>query len=148
MSKIGTFVKLKIGDKLMVGESSVSLAMAIEAIETSSKASGYSSTFEYGRINETLSVESIASSDSTETNYNFNAARTAAKAQTKVSFELSEYDEAGALVNGSHIITGTALITSVTWDAPDNDVQTFSIELQVDGATTDAVNPVTPEGGE
>lgn len=144
MSKVGTFVKLKIGDKLMVGESSVSLAMAIEAIETSSKASGYNSTFEYGRINETLSVESIASSSNSETNYNFSAARAAAKAQTKVEFELSEYDDTGALVDGAHIITGSAVITSVTWDAPDNDVQTFSVELQVDGATTDAVNPVTP----
>jgi predicted secreted protein len=139
MSKVGTFVKLKIGDTLMIGESSVSLAMAIEAIETSSKASGYHSTFEYGRINETLSVESIASSDSTETDYNFMAARTAAKAQTKVDFELTEYDDAGVAVTDAHKVTGSAVITSVTWDAPDNDVQTFSVELQADGATTDSV---------
>lgn len=139
-TKVGTFVKIKIGTALMVGETSVSLSSAVTMIETSSKTSGNASTFEYGRIAETISIASIGTTDSTETAYNFQAARTAAKAGTKVTFEMTEYDSAGSEVAGAHNIAGTALVQNVTWDNPDNDVTTFSLDLQVDDETTDTVN--------
>ena len=140
-SKIGTFVKIKIGTKLLVGETSLNLASAAEAIETSSKASANESTFEYGRINRTLSVSSIGTSDSTETNYNFTNALQAQIDCTKVAYEVTEFDKSTGLeVVGAHNITGNALITNVSWDSPDNDVQTFSLDLQGDDSITLAVN--------
>jgi hypothetical protein len=141
-TKVGTTVLLKIDTDLMVGEISTSLAMAINAIDVSSKASGRASNYEYGRYSETMSISSIASTDSTLTTANFVSVRGSAQTGTKVAVEITEYsDETGVTpVAGAHKIAGTAVITSVTWDVPDNDRQTFSIDLQFDGDTTSTIN--------
>ena len=139
-NQVGTFVKLKIGTAEMVGESSVSLAMAITMIELSSKADGNTSSFVAGRVAETLSVSSIGDTDGAVTDYNIKEARAAAKLGTSVEFTITEYTAAGVAVVGATTIVGRALISGVSADYPDNDKITFSLDMQVTGDTTDSVN--------
>lgn len=142
MSKIGTFVLIKIGGKLLIGQNSASLKDAITMIETSNKTSGNSSTFEYGRNSATLAVGGIASTSKEATEAGYHELRASAMAHTKVTFSLGEFTNEGAAseVSGTEKYTGTALISGLTWDNPDNDKQTFSCDLQVDGDLTVATS--------
>jgi len=141
-TKIGTFVLMKIGTALLVGESSSSITSAANMIETSSKINGRESTFEYGRMNRTISVSSVASTDSTLTTYGYKSALEAQIAGTKISFSITEYaDQTGAAAVGdATIISGTALISNVSIENPDDDKLTFSLDLQVDGAIAITAN--------
>ena len=135
-TKVGTLVKIKIATKELVGELSTSLATAVNIIEVSSKASGRASNFEYGRVAETVSVSSIATTDGSATEENWKDAQAAAVAGTKVAVEITEFDSGGSEVAGAINIAGTALLSNVTLDIPDNDRLTFSADLSFDGATT------------
>ena len=141
-TKIGTLVMMKIGTGILIGETSSSFTSTADAIEISSKATGRDSNFEYGRMNRTLSVSSIASTDPAATGYGFEDALAAQAAGTKVEFSLTEFsDKTGATpVAGATIVSGIALITNVAWENPDNDRITFSLDLQVDGTATVGVN--------
>lgn len=143
-TNVGTFVKIKIGTLLMVGETSSSISSVANMIETSSKVTGRKSSFEYGRINRTISVESISTTDASETAYAFKAAFDAQEAGTKAAFEISEYTSAGALVEGALKIAGVALVSDVSQDNPDDDVMTFSLSLQVDEGTTECTITTNP----
>ncbi len=141
-TKIGTLVFLKLGTKAVVGESSTSFKSAQTMIETSNKLDGIDSAFAAGRINRTLSVSSIASTDPQTTTYTFKAALELQAAQTEVAFILTEYtnNTATTPTTGMTKISGNCLISNVSWDAPDNDKMTFSLDLQVTGANTVGVN--------
>ena len=139
-TKVGTLVKIKIATKFMVGEMSTSMSSVVTLIETSSKATNRSSSFEYGRLAETLSVSSIASTDASIGTENWKDAQAAEVAATKVAVIISEYDSDGVLVPGAIIITGTALIGNCTLDLPDNEKLTFSLDLTFDGDSTVATN--------
>lgn len=136
----GTFCKLTLATKQFVGESSVSLAMAITMIETSSKASGDASTFIGGRISETISVSSLGTADGAPTAQDIKSLRAAARTGAAIAFVLTEYTSAGAVVTGSMNIAGSALISSVSADFPDNDNITCSVDLQVTDVTTTTTN--------
>lgn len=142
-TKVGTLVKVKIGTIFMVGESSLSMASVANLIEVSSKASGRASNFEYGRISETISISSIASTDASIGTYNWKAAQAAQVAGTKVEVCFTEYNTAGAPVASAIIVSGTALISNVAFDGPDNDKLTFSMDLTFDGASRVETNPAT-----
>lgn len=139
-TKVGTLVKIKIATKFMVGELTTSLASVANLIEISSKASGRVSNFEYGRVAETFSVSSIATTDASVGTENWKDAQAAEVAGTKVAVIISEYDSGGTLVPGAIIITGNALFGNVNLEAPDNDKLTFSCDLTFDGVTTVAAN--------
>ena len=139
-TKVGTLVKIKIATKFMVGEMTTSLASVANLIEISSKASGRASNFEYGRVAETISVSSIATTDASEGTSNWKDAQAAEVAGTKVAVTISEYDSSAVLVPGAIIISGTALFGNVALEVPDNDKLTFSCDLTFDGITTVATN--------
>jgi predicted secreted protein len=141
-TKIGTTVFLKLATKLVVGESSTSFKAAQTMIETSNKLSGQDSDFEAGRINRTLSVSSIASTDPQTTTYTFKAALEAQAAGTAIAFILTEYtDKTGVTpTTGMSKISGSCHISNVSWEAPDNDKMTFSLDLQVTGAVVVGTN--------
>lgn len=141
-TKVGTRVFLKLATKLVVGESSTSFKSAQTMIETSNKLSGLDSDFEAGRINRTISVSSIASTDPQTTTYTFKAALEAQASGTAITFILTEYTDAtGATVTPSvSKISGNCLISNVSWEAPDNDKMTFSLDLQMTGAVTVGTN--------
>ena len=139
-TKLGTCVKMTIDDKLFVGELSSNMATAVNLIELSSKESCRASNFEYGRVSESASVSSIATTDGAATTENWKDAQAAAVAGTKVAIVITELDEAGADVVGAIKITGSALLSNVTLDIPDNDKLTFGCDLQFDGATIISVN--------
>lgn len=140
-TKVGTVVLITIGGEELVGELSTSLSTAINLIEVSSKASARASNFEYGRIADTLSVSSIASTDGSATAVNWKTLHDAAVAGTKVAVVITEYDAPGGTpVLGAVNIAGSALIGNVTQDIPDNDRLTYSCDLTFDGAITKTVN--------
>ncbi len=139
-TKVGTLVKIKIATKFMVGETSSNLASVANVIDISSKASNRTTNVEYGRVAETVSVSSIATTDASESAENWKDAQAAQVAGTKVAVTMSEYTSAGVLVPGAIIITGNAVISNVTLDVPDNEKLTFSMDLAFDGDTTVATN--------
>jgi len=141
-TKIGTFVYIKLGagaDSL-VGESSTSFKSAQTMIEVSSKASGLNSDFEAGRINRTISVSSIASTDPSATGYGFEAALAAQVTGTKIAFLITSFSGAGNKISGDTYISGYAHISNVSWEVPDNEKMTFSCDLQVTEAIDIDVN--------
>ena len=142
-TKVGTLVKMKIGTIFMVGEMSSTMASVAALIEISSKASGRASNFEYGRISETLSVSSIGSTNAAIATYNYKQALAAQVAGTKVEIAITEYTSAAAPVAGAIIISGTALISNVNSENPDNEKLTFSLDMTFDGASRVETNPAT-----
>jgi len=142
-TKVGTLVKMKIGTIFMVGEMSSSMASVAALIEVSSKASGRTSNFEYGRVAETLSVSSIGSTDAGIATYNFKQALAAQKAGTKIEVSITEYTTAPLPVSGAIMISGTCLIGNVSFDNPDNEKLTFSLDLTFDGDSRIETNPAT-----
>lgn len=140
-TKVGTFVLITIGGKELVGELSTSLATAVNLIEVSSKQSGRASNFEYGRIADSLSVSSIATTDGSATKENWKDLHDAIVAGTKVAVIITEYDApGGTAVSGAVKISGTALISNLTEEIPDNDRITYSCDLSFDGAITKTTN--------
>ena len=139
-TKVGTLVKIKIATKFMVGETSSNLASVANVIDISSKASNRTTNVEYGRLAETISVSSIATTDASIGTENWKDAQAALVAGTKVAIIMSEYDSAGALVPGAIIITGNGVISNVAFDNPDNEKLTFSMDLAFDGDTTVGTN--------
>lgn len=123
----------------VVGESSSSFKSAQNIIEVSSKASGQDAEFKAGRITRTISVSSIASSDPTLTSYGFDTAIYAQNGLLPIAFSLTEY-ASGTAVTGSTIISGSAYVSNVSWENPDNDKMTFSLDLQVSGTITVGIN--------
>jgi len=140
-NKVGTAVLTTIDGSELVGELSSSLATAVNLIEVSSKASGRASNFEYGRIADTLSISSIATTDGTATEETWKILHDAIVAGTKVAVVITEYDApGGTAVIGAVNIAGSALIGNLTEDIPDNDRMTYSCDLTFDGAITKTVN--------
>lgn len=143
-TKIGTRVLIKIAGGLLVGQTSVSSSLAATMIEVSNKLSGKHSEFEYGRINETLSVEGIASSSKEATLKGYWELRAAVNAHTKVAVVLTEYadETAAADVSGAEELTYQALISGLDASFPDNDKSTFSCNLQITGMPAQATNAI------
>ena len=135
-TKISTLVKIKIATILLVGETSASMQSIVNLIDTSSKASGRASNFEYGRLVETVSVSSIMTTDASIGTHNWKTAQAAQVAATKVAIIISEYDSGGSLVSGAIKIEGTALISNCALEAPDNEKLTFGLDLTFTGATS------------
>jgi predicted secreted protein len=141
-TSVGTTVLLKLNSKLVVGETSTSFKSAQTMIELSNKLSGVDSDFAAGRINRTISVSGLASTDPQTTTYTFKAALEAQAGLAAVPFIMTEYTDktGGTATSGVSKISGNCLISNVSWDAPDNDKMTFSLDLQVTGAVTVGTN--------
>lgn len=116
----------------IIGETSTSYKSAQSIIEVSSKASGNDAEFKSGRITRTLSVSSIASTDPTSTGYGFDLALAVQEQQSAITFLLTEY-ASGTPVTGAIKLSGSALVSNVSWEVPDNDKMTFSLDLQISG---------------
>ncbi len=142
-TKVGTLVKIKIGTIFMVGETSSNIASVVNVIDVSSKASNRTTNVEYGRVAETISVSSIASSDASIGTYNWKAAHAAIVAGEKVEVSLTEFTSAGVAVASAIMISGTAVISNVALDNPDNEKLTFSMDMAFDGLVRVETNPAT-----
>lgn len=139
-TKIGQFVQFTFGGVKLLGELSGNLASAISTIDVSSKVDGKETKLEYGaHVAETGSASSVGSSDPADTAFGYKQAKAAQYAGTKIAVVVTEYDAAGAEVEGALKVTGTALITNVSWDIPE-DAMGLSIDFAFDGKTDDSVN--------
>lgn len=142
MTKKGTLVLIKVGTKLLVGQNSLSYSKVATMIEISAKTSGNHSEFVGGRITETLAVGGIASSSKEATAAGYWELNDAIEANVPVTVTFTEYTtEAGTTeVVGAEEISVSALVSNLSWEAPDNDAITFSCDLQVTGAPTRSTN--------
>lgn len=142
MGKIGSLVFMKLDGIPLIGETSSAFTSSSDGIDVSNKLSGRDTEVEYGRINRTISVSSIGSTDPDSTKHGLDTALEAMEDGTKVDFWLTHYedDEAGEASDGHIVITGSAVLTNVASENPDNGALTFSVDLQVDGAPDVEVN--------
>jgi hypothetical protein len=124
----------------LIGELSTSLKSAATMIEISSKLTGNQSKFKPGRINQSLSVSSIASTDTGTSEYGYDDALQAQDQQVPIVFVVTEYDSEGDPVADAINIAGTTLISNVSIDEPDNDKSTFSLNLQINDDISVTVN--------
>lgn len=140
--KTGSLVFMKIATKLAIGETSSSFSSDANAIDVSSKLSGRDTNVEYGRMNRTFTVSNIGDTTPNATYWGIKDALDAQAAATKVDVILTSYTtKAGTTpVSGDVKLSGTAIITNVSWEAADDGAQTFSVTLQIDGALTVATN--------
>lgn len=138
----GTFVMINFDGGVLVGQNSLSFATTVTMIETSSKTSGNTSTFEAGRVAETMSVGGLASTAKEVTNKGYWELYAAAKAGTPKTVYFTEFtDKDGDTpVVGKEKLSASCLISNLTWDAPDNDNITFSCDLQITGDATQSTN--------
>lgn len=136
MSKNGTQVLLQIANTggspaSIVGQTTSNLDKTVDMIETTVKSSpSRAKTYEAGEIGGTLSCESQTKNDEGTA---LVALNTAADAGTVQDFVLTSG------VVGDIEFSGTALISSLSIGAPQNDVRTISYSLQITGPVTAAV---------
>jgi len=144
MTQKGTLVLIQVATKLLVGQNSLSYSKVATMIEVSSKTSGNHAEFVSGRITDNLSVSGIASSSKEATKAGYWELNDAIEAGLPVSVIFTEYTtEAGTTpVVGAEKITVNALVSNLTWEAPDNDKLTFSCDLQITGSPTRITVPV------
>lgn len=142
MTDVGTLVMLKLGTILLVGESSTSFKSAQTMIETSNKSLGNVARFKPGRITQTMSVSSLASTDPSASTYGFKAALDAQVAGTEVAFVLTEYGAANGTTAaaGAIKLSGNCLLSNVSVEFPDNDKITFSLDMQITDGTAVGTN--------
>ena len=129
MAKDGSLVALIIGSKLIAGETSSSISQITDMIETTHKhTADKSKTYIAGEHGGTITVSGCFDPDNS-TDYGYSDANGARKAGSAITFKY------GSLTPGEKYETGSALISSVTWEGPQNDRSTFTIELQITGPT-------------
>ena len=140
--KTGSLVLVKIATKLATGETSGSFSQSANAIDVSSKLSGRDTNVEYGRMNRTITVNSIADTTPNATYFGFKDAVDAQIAGTKVAVMITSYtDKTGATdVVSDAVLSGTGIITDVSWEFGDDAATTFSLTVQIDGALTSGIN--------
>lgn len=140
--KTGSLVLVKIATKLATGETSGSFSQSANAIDVSSKLSGRDTNVEYGRMNRTVTVNSIADTTPNATYFGFKDAVDAQIAGTKVAVMITSYtDKTGATdVVSDAVLSGTGIITDVSWEFGDDAATTFSLTVQIDGALTSGIN--------
>ena len=130
-----TYIKIAIGTKELIGETSTSISSSVDVIDVSSKESGRTRRIIPGRVSENVSFESLCD-DLNTTDYGYSDAHGALKAGTLVSCTIKRYDSSGTQVEGSKAYTFDGYITSLTKDNPDNDRSTMSGTIEIDGAVT------------
>ncbi|NIA28712.1 MAG: hypothetical protein GWP06_02215 [Actinobacteria bacterium] len=142
MSKIGTFVLLKLAAGLLVGQNALSFKSTTTMIETSSKTTGNESEFVAGRSNKTMTVAGIAGTALESTDKGYWELFAAQEARTAVAVTFAEYtDETGTTPQtGSELITASALISNLSSDWGDNASNSFSCDLQITGAVTETTS--------
>lgn len=140
--KTASLVLIKIATKLATGETSSSFNQTSNAIDVSNKLSGRDTNVEYGRMNRTFTVNSIADTTPNATYFGFKDAVDAQIAGTKVAVMTTSYtDKTGATdVVSDAVLSGTGIITDVSWENGDDAASTFSMTIQIDGALTSGVN--------
>ena len=142
-SKVGSLVLIKVGTKLLVGQTDMSFSSTRDLIETSNKLDGIHATYEYGRMKNSISVSGIAGTSAESTNQGFWEMYSAQLAGTKVSVTFSEYTaENGTTPTGSAamVTSATCLIGKLDASYPDSKENKFSCELTVSGASVVSTN--------
>lgn len=140
--KTGSLVFITIGTKLMVGETSLTLNTATDLIETSNKLNGRGTGFEYGRIRTTISVSSVEDITPVATKMCYADLYALIAAGTKPAILITRYtDKTGVTdVVGDSFFSGTAVISDISADYPDNAMSTLSCNMTIDGDLTTGVN--------
>ena len=122
MSKNATLIRLKIGEKTLVGETNVSIEKSSDVINVSSKATSRTRRILPGRVSNTVNFEAMAD-DTNTTDYGYKDAHTAMKAGTILEWSIVR--------SAVTIDSGVGYISSLSKDNPDNAASTFSGSIRV-----------------
>lgn len=129
--KNGSLIVLQIASKKIVGETNNSMSFTRDMIETTNKHSAnFAKTYIPGEKGATLSAGGLFDPSDT-TNWGFDDAFAAWNAGTLVAFIM------GGTEKGDPTYSGSAYISSLSKDNPQNDRSTFTVELQVTGEITE-----------
>ena len=141
-NEVGSLIFIKIDDKLLVGQTSLSYSSACDMIDISSKDTGRHRNFAPGKISKNISVSGMGSSTKEATNEGYFELETAQDNGSSVTFIVTKYDDVAAATAtvGAESRTGTAYISNLSYDANDNEAISFSVDLQVSGKPTVATN--------
>jgi len=135
MAKNGSDVLLLIGTTKISGETTNSLSLIRDAIETTHKhSSAKAKTYMPGESGATISVSGCFDPTNVA-DWGYATAFTAWSSASVLTFIV------GGVVPGDAVYEGSAFITSLTLDNPQNDRSTFSVELQVTGVVSTDVVP-------
>lgn len=140
--KTGSLVFITIGTKLMVGETSLTISTATDIIETSNKLDGRGTSNEYGRIRTTISVSSVEDITPNANKLSYADMYALITSGTKPEIMMTSYTDKTAVteVVGDSYFSGTALISDINAEYPDNAMSTLSCNMTINGLLNTGAN--------
>lgn len=123
----GTLILLKVEGEVIEALTTNSFESTTDMIECTSKSSGRFKEFIPGEMGSTLGFEGKYNDAPTGTNKGFADLIAYYQAGTKIDFIM------GGTTATNEMIEGEAYISDLSWDAPQNDISTFTGTLQVTG---------------
>lgn len=126
MAKKGMDILIKLGAQVLGGQRSASVEMSSETIDTTNKTSGAWTSKMTGLKSWTVDCDGVFFVD----DEGYKAAINAFMNGTAVTVELADSSKSVGY-------TGEAIITSISVDAPYEDVMTYSVSFEGNGALTE-----------
>lgn len=127
-----SLVVIQIGSVPVSHEVSNSISTTRDMIEITTKSSGGNKAYLYGEFDAEIECEAMHAFDST---YGYDDLLDAQLNKTNLTVKISPYSS-GSEVTGDYRLTGTALVSNLSYNAPQNDAATFSCTLKVSGGLT------------
>ena len=123
----GDVILVESDSNTYVGTTSTSLEVAADMIDKTTKDSNAYKEFTRGERSLTISIEGLHNVD--ETTHSGEVAYDDLVAGTEVTYKWGQFAQVG-----DRYITGSALVESVTIDAPKNEMTTYSVTLRSTGS--------------
>ena len=127
-----SLVVIQVGGTPVSHEVSNSISTTRDMIEITTKSSGGNKSYLYGEFDAEIECEAMHAFDST---YGYDDLLDAQLNKTSLTVKISPY-RSGAEVTGDYRLTGSALVSNLSWNSPHNDAGTFSCTLKVTGGLT------------
>jgi len=123
----GTLILLKVEGNVIEALTTNSFESSTDMIECTSKSSGRFKEFIPGEMGATISFEGKYNDTGTGANLTMADLMGYYVAGTKVDFVM------GGTTASNEIVEGEGYLSDITWDAPQNEITTFSGTIQVSG---------------
>jgi hypothetical protein len=126
----GTLILLKVEGNVIEALTTNSFESSTDMIECTSKSSGRFKEFIPGEMGATISFEGKYNDTGTGANLTMADLMGYYTAGTKIDFVM------GGTTASNEIVEGEGYLSDITWDAPQNEITTFSGTIQVSGTWT------------
>ena len=126
----GTLILLKVEGNVIEALTTNSFESSTDMIECTSKSSGRFKEFIPGEMGATIAFEGKYNDTGTGSNLTMADLMGYYTAGTKIDFVM------GGTTASNEIVEGEGYLSDITWDAPQNEITTFSGSIQVSGTWT------------